>query len=997
MEQQGNTLDFTKNLLNYMDVDTTTSQFLQYFVNDFMSYFPQDILADKSKTIKLAKQLYQSKGTPASYQFLFRVLYNSDVDIFYNKDAILRASAGKWYVPRSLKLATSDPNFLNIKNLRLFGNISKSIATVEAAIFDGLKTEVFISNIERLFQSGETVTVVDSNNQLVYFLNGSIVPVGTIGAETLTALIVGQISQVLIDPLNRGTNYVANTISGIYDPVVVYGGLNPNTASPIGATVQVGSVTSGGIKNIDVVTKGYGYTTAPSVNNSIGSANTYISSGGGSIITVGTLDNSANSISIVTNIPVDSIQKRISITIGNTSYGFANNLSANANTTLANAFTFTNFTAYPISSVIIQNGGGGLTSLPVVQASSQYTTENYEQTNLANLGILAPIQIINSGSGYANNDKIAIIGGSGYGAFANVTSVNSSGSILTVSYVSNSTNRMTLGGMGYQYALPTVVVANVATGTIVTSNTSNVVTGNGTTFLTQVSNGSTLVTNTNIIIGTVSSVTNANSLILTTSASTTLISNSFYKSTASLVVPGTLGTGAILSASGDTVGAITSFNVLDNGQDYISAPTVSLKVQDLIVSNVIVYSLPNRGDTIYQGSSINTASYIAYVDSIISLQPNIQSNNSIYQLRVYNYTSKPSASLPLKIDSSGSALSLVGGYTTNKNTTFINYGPDTRFDAANGIMTYGDGYAKASATFLNGLVIGNGQYLDTSGQPSSFDILQDTQYNNYTYQLTLSKEIEKYRSVLLNLLHPAGLQAIGRIAMSSNNKMNFIAKDAVANAHTLGYYDGAAATATIVGGSATNPSNNIVTFSSLYGANIATVFFANSSTLSFTYGTRPTDIVTSLVVAVNGAANTVTLQDNVWTYFANVAVVSAKNGNNQVINIDSLTYSYNIVNGGVYSNTAYPIIDTIRIGDRVSVNGSAQTVTTISSPYTSLTLSGPLANGANGLMSVSRSMISSNASSIQIFGPAGVQYFAELGTENGYTIITETGATLLIG
>ena len=65
MEEQGNTLDFTKNLINYMDVDTTTDEFLNYFVNDFMSYFPQEILADKTKVIKIAKQLYQTKGTPA--------------------------------------------------------------------------------------------------------------------------------------------------------------------------------------------------------------------------------------------------------------------------------------------------------------------------------------------------------------------------------------------------------------------------------------------------------------------------------------------------------------------------------------------------------------------------------------------------------------------------------------------------------------------------------------------------------------------------------------------------------------------------------------------------------------------------------------------------------------------------------------------------------------------------------------------------------------------
>ena len=68
---QGNVLDYSKSLLQDMDVDTTTQEFLQYFINDFMSYFPQDILSDPRKVLKIAKQLYQSKGTPASYQFLF--------------------------------------------------------------------------------------------------------------------------------------------------------------------------------------------------------------------------------------------------------------------------------------------------------------------------------------------------------------------------------------------------------------------------------------------------------------------------------------------------------------------------------------------------------------------------------------------------------------------------------------------------------------------------------------------------------------------------------------------------------------------------------------------------------------------------------------------------------------------------------------------------------------------------------------------------------------
>ena len=97
METNGQVLDRTKNLLSYKDIDTTTDEFLKYFINDFLQYFPEDALISKQEAVKVAKQLYQSKGTPASYQFLFRILYNSDFDVFYTKDAVLKASDGEWY------------------------------------------------------------------------------------------------------------------------------------------------------------------------------------------------------------------------------------------------------------------------------------------------------------------------------------------------------------------------------------------------------------------------------------------------------------------------------------------------------------------------------------------------------------------------------------------------------------------------------------------------------------------------------------------------------------------------------------------------------------------------------------------------------------------------------------------------------------------------------------------------------------------------------------
>ena len=1020
MEQNGNTLDVTKNLLNYMDVDTTTDQFLQYFVNDFMSYFPQEILADKTKAIKIAKQLYQNKGTPASYQFLFRVLYNSDVDFFYTKDALLKASAGKWYVPRSLKLATNDQNFLQIQNLRLFGNFSKSIATVEAAIFDGLKTEVFISDIERLFQSGETVTVVDNRNQPVYFLNGQIVPKGTLNAESLTALIVGQISQINIDPNNRGLTY------RVADPVVVYGGLNSNVASPVGATAQVGSVTSGSIQRVTVVTEGYGYTFS-TPNNVIGGANTQIvfstlsgDSPQAPIATVGTLDSVGQAN--VSMIPLDSIQLKQYHYIGNIAtssgantynpntglwtqqkYQFANLVTANANTTLANAFTFGGFATFPISSVIVQNQGGGLDQQPTVSAISEYTTDAYGQTNLANLGILASIKIVDGGRNYSNGDTVVLIGGSGFGAYANVTVVDANGTIQNVAYKADTTGNYPIGGLGYFNSLPTPIVANVSPGTITTSNTSNVVTGTGTSFTTHIKPGAYLVSNSNVIIGVVNTIANATSLTLTANATVNYTNKNFYKANSQLYVPGYLGAGASFSEVSNRVGSITTINILDNGQDYISAPNVSLLVQDLVVSNVNISLLPTSGDKIYQGANINVASYIATVDSLFVLQPNANPANTIYQMRVFNYNSVPKQNTagtitPLKIDSKGAVISLVPNYTVIHNTTFDNSANNKRFDSANGVITYGDGHAKANAKFLDGLVIGQGQYLDSSGQPSSYDVLQSTIYNNFTYQITLSKEIEKYRDVLLNLLHPTGMQVLGRIAMTSNNNMNFYTEDALFGGEPILHYTNSGVGANITAGTISSPSNNIINFSNLLGANLANIFVANTSTVVFHYGAGNTDVVKSLVTSVDG--NNITIQDNVWTYFANVATGNARAGNNQVINISTLTGNYDIVNNGQYSNTQLKIADVIRVGDTLWVNGSSQTVTSValsSNVAASIVnLSGPLANGANGLISIGRTM-TSLYNNIQIFGPVGTQYYLELTTENGNILITEDGNTLLIG
>lgn len=672
MEQDGNVTDRSKNLLNYKDIDATTTEFLQYFTNEFLPYFPNDALISKEKAVKVARQLYRSKGTPASYQFLFRILYNSDFDVYYTKDSVFKASDGNWYIPKSLKLNTLDSRFLNINNYRLFGETTKSIATVENSVKAGNKTEVFISNIERLFQSGEYVRVVDNANQNIL-----------IGGKILRAKIVGQISSVKIDQYNRGLLYQPG------DPVVIYGGLE--SANGHGAIATVGTTTAGSILTLDVVNQGYGYSDSPNTVINF----TYAP---GASAVVGSLNPAANGVANIAYVPLDSIALKQYYTLGNgnwnstfgspSNYHFANVANANANTVLAEAFSFLNLTTYPLSSVLLVNGGGGITRTPLVMADSRYLDDNDEYGEIASLGILAPIQIITGGEGYEINDTIVFTGGSGYGAHAKVSNVATNGSITELTYTSD--GFYPLGGMGYN---------------------------------------STSVP------------------VITVDSANTLASN------ASLFIPGILGTGATFTLTTDQAGSISTINVLDPGEDYTSTPNVSLKVEDIVVANVTISNFPQLGDVVYQGTSVEVSTYSATVNNAVLLQDNGDPTQSLYNLRVFEYKSTPDPTKPLKIDKGINMIMANTQYDANYNST--------------GVRIYGNGLAKANASFLNGLVIGQGQYLDKKGQPSSFSVLQSQIYNNYTYVITVEKEISKYRDILLNLLHPSGMQMLGRYSLKS--------------------------------------------------------------------------------------------------------------------------------------------------------------------------------------------------------------------------------------
>ena len=911
----------SQNLLNYSDVDNTINDFIQYYINDFLPYIPEDALTDKRKLLKISKEFYHSKGTEKSYKFLFRALYNENAEIFETGDSVLKSSAGKWIIPKLIRINTTTNSWEYCNGFKLFGEESKAFANIDEAFLTTGKAEIYISSINRIFKSGEFVRVLDNNNKDVYFYNDQIY-IQNQGYEIpsyatiLREKIVGIVNSVTIDPDNKGLYYKAG------DPVVAYGGLNPAKDNPVAFSGIVGTTTTGSIKSLNVSRGSNGYRLSPNTKIILDGDGQYAAG------EVTLLDD--NKQTFFTMVSSNTIGAVANVRIGNTMFAqtyttFA--VAANSKSTLANTLTFKAYSVFPIAGVNVTNPGVNYPSPPPSVVISEYETQSGTD-DFAYLGVLQPIEIVNGGTGYGNSNTISIVGGTGFGAYANIR-VNSAGSIISANYIYSSSNTITsypLGGLGYlPNYLPTI---------------------------------------------NISSISGAN---------------------ASLIVPGVMAIGASLDTVSEKIGAISSIKILNSGEDYISSPNLTVKVADVTVTNVSTIHTFTSGDLIFQGASLNTKSFYASVDSYRKISTAVPKNTSkdVYLIRMYEYFGSYDPALPLKI---------IKNITTSQTYTLVMY-PSNNFTDAFGnlvsIKQYGDGLGKIYPSFLGGVIDGQGKYLNEDGHISSLGIvLQSIDYNTFTYILSSPETLAKYKNLVLNLVHPAGMRLVGRKLISSANTLNMSISDKLQFGVPLAHVAGSAAFTTLAVDTSLNEktlsSNNIIKFTNVIAGNIGNTIFANDIVqFNATNNIKAYSTITN----VDWSNNQIYMKDNVYLTFRNVATCSI-NASSNVINIDTLTGQFDGNFGTLYDFTPSNVI--FSVGDSVLFNseGTYHTITKMFSNGNFSINSSSLGPRTELLITVNKN---ANTKNVMIYGTTTLYAYPEITTESGDSILTESGAYLLIG
>jgi hypothetical protein len=249
------------------DIDDTVDSFIQYFRNEVLLHVPISVLSDKRYLAKQINEVYRSKGTIKSYEFLFRILFNETPELYFPKVDMLRLSDGKWDQAIVIRCTETTGNSFNLIGQTISQGATRG--SVESVI---------------KFQIGsDTIAELTLNEKSI---------VGTFNTtDSITGLDNTTNTSITLDVLSVITNFEINRNGSYYrvgDPIDLISG------SGTDAQIEVTNIGYGSIDNIIIDSPGSGYT----IGTELTFNNTDAGDSGDSLITAK---------AIITDIDVDSI------------------------------------------------------------------------------------------------------------------------------------------------------------------------------------------------------------------------------------------------------------------------------------------------------------------------------------------------------------------------------------------------------------------------------------------------------------------------------------------------------------------------------------------------------------------------------------------------------------------------------------------------------------------------------------------------------------------
>lgn len=152
----------SRDMFSNRDVDTTLDEFIKFFREKYLKNLPHEFATSDEFAVKKIIDLYRAKGSEKAVKLLVRLLYNTDVDVYYPAKDVLRPSDSVWKEPKYLEV-TRSPRTLDFLFTRVTGEESRASAFVESVVTKRVNGKIidliYVTDIENGdFQTGEIIS-----------------------------------------------------------------------------------------------------------------------------------------------------------------------------------------------------------------------------------------------------------------------------------------------------------------------------------------------------------------------------------------------------------------------------------------------------------------------------------------------------------------------------------------------------------------------------------------------------------------------------------------------------------------------------------------------------------------------------------------------------------------------------------------------------------------------------------------------------------------------
>lgn len=516
-----------------------------------------------------------------------------------------------------------------------------------------------------------------------------------------------------------------------------------------------------------------------------------------------------------------------------------------------NRFATVNADVGALDDIKITNGGAFHRNGDVLEIAGASSTETARAVvTKTNDRSAVTLKLIKGGSGYRPaTTKLIISGGDGIGFKAKIgsydlVSIDTAINTDTIDALKNV--KLNANSFFVRGGANTATVGTKLTGTVKLFTTTNTVFGQGTDFTNQLSVGDIVRVTGQANTLRVHSITSAQTFVTAIRpTSNQLTGANAYIRLAAANVSSVIG--KHLSFSNTSSFSINAITIIDPGRGYTTLPSISIIDDDVatlgiddghggilgenaVVTSNSAYGAISALRITSEGANFNKNELATITNLTLGNNAVVNSNEG------QDVTGRANA---LVLTQAGENIIMENGDFLIEESAILKYlRTKTTFSGEGTPVTFGQRTLP-------------GRYVDTKGFLSWNNKLQDNYYyQEFSYVIRVSEIVDKYRSVIKQVLHPAGTKMFGDYRMESVVSTGSVTVSSFTNILALYIQEAVTATDSVVGNNITSGIVNESISSADSQDGIVTKNVGHTETFT---ATDSTDAITTAVGAISEA------------------------------------------------------------------------------------------------------------------------------------------------